>query len=46
MLAWTTRPGHSAAPEHPVNAFLADRKRQGGRGIGGWTADKKNPSLR
>jgi hypothetical protein len=24
-----------------VNAFLADRKRQGGRGIGGWTADKK-----
>jgi hypothetical protein len=26
---------------HPVNAFLADRKRQGGRGIGGWTSDKK-----
>jgi hypothetical protein len=25
----------------PINAFLADRKRQGGRGIGGWTADKK-----
>jgi hypothetical protein len=25
----------------PVNAFLADRKRQGGRGIGKWTADKK-----
>jgi hypothetical protein len=25
----------------PVNAFLKDRKRQGGRGIGGWTADKK-----
>jgi hypothetical protein len=24
-----------------VNAFLADRKRQGGRGFGGWTADKK-----
>jgi hypothetical protein len=22
-------------PGHPVNAFLADRKRQGGRGIGG-----------
>jgi hypothetical protein len=31
----------SADPGHPVNAFLADRKRQGGRGIGGWTADKK-----
>jgi hypothetical protein len=29
-----------------VNAFLADRKRQGGRGIGGWTADKKSPSSR
>jgi hypothetical protein len=26
---------------HPVNAFVADRKRQGGRGIGGWTSDKK-----
>jgi hypothetical protein len=25
----------------PVNAFLADRKRQGGRGIGGWTSDEK-----
>jgi hypothetical protein len=25
----------------PVNAFLADRKRQGGRGIGGWTSEKK-----
>jgi hypothetical protein len=24
-----------------VNAFLADRKRQGGRGIGGWTANNK-----
>jgi hypothetical protein len=24
-----------------VNTFLADRKHQGGRGIGGWTADKK-----
>jgi hypothetical protein len=24
-----------------INAFLADRKRQGGRGIGGWTTDKK-----
>jgi hypothetical protein len=27
--------------EIPVNAFLADRKRQGDRGIGGWTADNK-----
>jgi hypothetical protein len=25
----------------PVNAFLADRKRQGGRGVGCWTTDKK-----
>jgi hypothetical protein len=32
---------HSAESGIPVNAFLADRKRQGGRGIGGWTADKK-----
>jgi hypothetical protein len=31
----------SAASGHHVNAFLADRKRQGGRGLGGWTADKK-----
>jgi hypothetical protein len=26
---------------HLVNAFLASRKRQGGRGLGGWTTDKK-----
>jgi hypothetical protein len=25
----------------PISAFLADRKRQGGRGIGDWTTDKK-----
>jgi hypothetical protein len=25
----------------PVNAFFVDRKREGGRGIGGWTTDKK-----
>jgi hypothetical protein len=31
----------SADAGHPVNTSLADRKRQGGRGIGGWTADKK-----
>jgi hypothetical protein len=33
---------HSADLGLPVNAFLADRKRQGGRGIGGWTTDKKS----
>jgi hypothetical protein len=30
----------SAALGHPINAFLADRKRQGGRGLGGWAANK------
>jgi hypothetical protein len=30
----------SAAIGIPVNAFLADRKRQGGRGLGGWAANK------
>jgi hypothetical protein len=29
----------------PVYAFLADRKRQGGRGIGGWITDKKKSKL-
>jgi hypothetical protein len=29
-----------AAYGHPVNAFLAHRKRPCGRGLGGWVANK------
>jgi hypothetical protein len=32
----------SAASGHLVNAFLPDRKRQGGHGLGGWTTNKNN----
>jgi hypothetical protein len=31
----------NAASRHPVNVFLADRKRQGGLGLGGWAANKR-----
>jgi hypothetical protein len=34
----------SAASGIPVNAFLADRERQGCRGLGGWAANKSNPN--
>jgi hypothetical protein len=34
-------PPDSAASRQPLNAFLADRKRQGGRGLGGWDANKR-----
>jgi hypothetical protein len=39
--AYDTFISHTAAYGHLINAFLADRKRQGGRGLGGRTADKK-----
>jgi hypothetical protein len=31
----------SATSGQPINTFLANRKRQGGRGLGGWTANKR-----